>query len=155
VNVLPAKGAVEIKYQGDMTDVNWLVGRVVHFSNSGHRTAHTIHAAQRDGPNLLLSLSDDFVVALVKIDAIDAQSLTTSTALPLAPCYRGTSIADELFRFIHPVTNVEHGGKIQLAKPLPPHHLLNVGDKLWLLDVAPGDSVEVPWIGYKQGENAP
>ena len=58
---------------------------------------------------------------------------------------RGVTLSDELFRFFHPVATVQEG-KINLATALPDGAPIKAGDKLWLLDVGPGDTVEVPWI---------
>ena len=54
-------------------------------------------------------------------------------------------IADELFRFQHPVKSVADG-RINLAKPLPNGPPIKPGDKVWLMDIGVGDSVEIPVI---------
>src|SRR5204863_7471171 len=59
--VLPLRAAVEIQPQGWLDrDAHIapqsLVGRVIHFRNDHHRTAHTIAAVQWDGDDLVLTL---------------------------------------------------------------------------------------------------
>jgi hypothetical protein len=151
-DILPLRCAVSIALENppQPLDLQALVGRVVHFRNDRHRTTHTISAAERDGTNLLLSVGDDLRVGLAKVDALEPQAIITSTALPLAPTYRGATVCDELFRNFTPVASVG-GGKINLAKPWASAHgnpPFKPGDNVWLLDVAPGDTIEVPWISY-------
>src|SRR5206468_1988188 len=116
-------------------------GNVIRFVNDRHATAHQISEVQDGGRTVVVKLADDLQVGLVRIDGVEPTALTTSTAVPLFPAYRGTTVCDELFRFFHPVQQVVEG-KITLAKPLPAEHPFKVGEKAWLLDVGPGDIVE-------------
>jgi hypothetical protein len=120
---------------------------VIHFVNDYHRSAHTVASVVRDREtgNYLLTLADDILVGLAKVDAVESDAVTTSTALPLAPAYRGITLADELFRFQHPVKSVA-GGRINLARPLPSTRPIKAGENVWLMDVGVGDSVEMPAI---------
>lgn len=154
LDVLPLSGHVKIKLKGDrpFDDPQALVGRVVQFVNDRHRTSHPVTAARReDSENIILTLGDDILIGLAKLDSINEEHLTTSTAMPLAPSYPGTFLADELFRLQHPVKSVE-GGKINLASPLPGGHPLKPGDKVWLMDIGPGDAIEIPKITWKLEE---
>jgi len=147
-SVLPMTSAVEVAADPNNPFVpNEVIGRVVHFTNGRRRSAHTIVGVERerDSPNYILTLGDDILVGLAKIDAVAPDALTTTTALPLAPAYTGVTLADDLFRFQHPVKRVE-GGRITLEKPLPSTQPIKPGDNVWLLDVGVGDSVQIPTI---------
>ena len=149
--VYPLVGGVVMKADElwMMHDVDRLVGRIVHFRNDRHRTAHMIEAVERqDDFTVLLKLRDDLPVGLAKIDQVEPDRLVTSTALPLAPTYHGVTLADEMFRFQHPVASVADG-TIVLASPLPSQHPLKAGDNVWLMDVGVGDAVEIPSIRYQ------
>ena len=148
VGVLPMTSKVEISVNpvrpANPADV---VGQVIRFVNGDHSTAHTVTAVEQDRNtgNFMLTLGDDVFVGVAKVDAVESESITTSTALPLAPAYRGVTLADELCRFQHPVKSVANG-KITLAKPLPPGHPIKPGEKVWLMDIGVGDSVEIPLV---------
>ncbi len=123
-----------------------LVGRVIHFSNARHRTAHTIATAKIEANNLVLTLDDDILVGVAKLDKVEVQQLHTSTALPLYPSYRGTTLTDELFHASLLVDHVDHDGNIKLLKKLPDDHSIKAGDRVWLMDVGVGDRAEIPFI---------
>jgi hypothetical protein len=131
-----------------------LVGQVLHFKNGNYRTAHTIASAQSEGDDVVITFTDDILVGTAKIDAIEQQALITSTAMPLAPTYRGTTLCDELFRLSVPVKSVENG-RIELASPLPSNHNLKPGDKIWLSNVGVGDTIDIPLIRWTQEESKP
>jgi hypothetical protein len=129
-----------------------LEGRVIHFRNDRHRTAHTVLSVappDADGAqgDLLLTLADDVLLGLAKVDAVQAGAVTTATALPLAPAYRGVTLADDMFRFQHAVRNVADG-KITFAAPLPDGHPLKPGGNVWLMDVGVGDVIEIPSVRW-------
>jgi hypothetical protein len=146
VSVYALTSSVGIRFEPDQAaDMQSLVGRVVHFRNDRRRTAHTVVAAEGGENEIVLKLADDVIVGLAKVDAVEQGAITTSTALPLAPTYRGTTLSDEMLRFQHAVRNVA-GGKITLDSPLPADHPLKAGQKVWLLDVGIGDVVDVPYI---------
>jgi hypothetical protein len=148
VGVLPMTSAVEVAADPERSfHPDDVVGRVVHFTNGRRRSAHTVVGVERerDSKNYLLRLGDDILVGLAKIDAVTPDGLTTTTALPLAPAYTGVALADDLFRFQHPVNRVERG-RITLDKPLPATLAIKPGDNAWLLDVGVGDTVQIPTI---------
>ena len=142
--VFPSQSAVEISMGSKVSEL-LRVGDVVRLVNPHHASAHQITAIRREGEKTILSFADDLAVGLVKVEAVSNIAITTSSAVPLFPTYRGVTLSDDLFRFFHPVYRVEEG-KIFLALPLPAGHPVKPGDQLWLLDVGPGDGVEVPWI---------
>jgi hypothetical protein len=117
-----------------------LVGRTAFFSNSLHQTAHPIQSITRDGDELTITLGDDVLVGRAKIDAVGDQSLTTQTALPLAPIYAGTTLSDEPFSTHLSVQNIQNGS-IKLAQP---SKSITPGDNVWLADIGPGDKIVIP-----------
>jgi hypothetical protein len=146
--VLPLKSVVDVSIDPDRPlDPQSLIGQVVHFVNDHHRTAHTITSAWREGPKLELTLGDDLMVGLAKVDQVDKQMIRTSTPLPLAPTYRGASITDERCDHYFPIVSASDG-RIKLASPLPRDATIKKGDLIWISDVAPGDSVEIPLLVF-------
>ena len=146
--VMPTTGKIRVAINTRLGnfDEDTLVGRVIHFDNNWHRTAHTITSARREADNtLLLTLRDDFVVGFAELDGVEPRRLHTSTALPLSPCYRGTTLSDELFRLSANVVEVT-GGNIRLLNDLPKEHPLRPGSRVWLLDVGVGDRAEIPCV---------
>jgi hypothetical protein len=153
--VLPMQCAVEAQIDEPASlDPHEFIGRVAYFYNNYHRTAHTVTGIERQGDKWLITVADDLLVGLAKIDAVqqttlnDFATLTTSTALPLAPVYHGTTATDELFRTQVPVDHVA-GGKIVLNRPLPPDSKIKPGESVWLLDAGIGDMIEFPSISYE------
>lgn len=147
IAVEPAEERVRIKGKGSaLQSPQDLVGRIVHFRNNRHRTAHPVRAAERqaDG-SVLLTLADDIRVGLAKVGGVAEAEIATSTALPLDVTYRGATLSDEQARFQHPVKSVG-GGKIVLDRPLPKEHPIVSGGVVWLLDVGVGDAVELAGI---------
>ncbi len=159
--LFPLHSAVAVVFNGDAspTDAQSLVGRVVFFRNDRHRVAHTVSSAVRDFDNPLkytLTLTDDILVGIARLDRVEPTFLSTSTALPLSPTYRGTTLAADLFRLTRPVEGVIDG-KLELSQPMPPNNPLKPGDNVWLLNVGVGDTIEVPTVRYKEelGQSAP
>jgi hypothetical protein len=147
--ILPLRSGItaEISLLGPR-DFDALPGAVCHFRNSMRRTAHTIQSVRKEGDQYTMQLTDDILVGLAKIDAIEPQAIVTSTPLPLAPTYRGTTLYDEIFSLSVPVKSVANG-RIELAQPLPADQKLKVGDKVWLSDIGVGDTIEVPQHKFK------
>jgi hypothetical protein len=119
------------------------VGRVVHFVNEQRRTAHPIVAATREGEDIILTTADDVLIGRAHLDEVTDESLMTQTALPLAPIYRGCMLADARFQPMARVAQIGNG-KITLAAPLGPQDRPAPGDDVWLINVGPGDTFELP-----------
>jgi len=155
-DVLPLKGAVVARFPGAI-DASRVLGQVAHFVNDRHRTAHTIAKVEPEQDGYVLTFNDDLIIGAVKVEGVQPQSIATSTAIPLSPSYRGASLTDELFRDYCPIQSAE--GTITLAKPWASAHgahgPLKKGDTAYVLDVAPGDSIEIPWVRYTEGEPKP
>ncbi len=151
--VLPTLSGVQVALDANVHLENQLfAGNVVRFVNDRHATAHQLASVKIESGRVVMMFKDDVIVGQVKIAGIEPSALAISTAVPLFPAYRGVTLADEMFRFFHPVSDVVEG-KINLAKPLAANQPLKVGDKAWLVDVGPGDRVEVPWIHYQSNED--
>jgi hypothetical protein len=63
--------------------------------------------------------------------------------MPLAGVYRGVTLSDDGGAISALVKNVS-GGKINLAKPIEKGDAVKPGDDVWLINVGPGDKLEVP-----------
>ena len=121
------------------------VGRVVHFENDLRRTAHPIVAARRDGDEIVLTTGDDLLVGRARIEAVGDNVLTTKTALPLAAIYRGVTLGNADFEPVARVESVEKG-KVTLAAPVSTESRPAGGDDVWLINVGPGDTFELPSV---------
>jgi hypothetical protein len=79
------------------------------------------------------------------VDAVTDAALVivTKTALPLAPIYRGVTVASDNFHELARVREVS-GGKIALATPIAVEHRPAAGDDVWLVNVGRGDRFELP-----------
>lgn len=145
ISVDPQHSRIRVRPDASKTKPEDFIGRVVHFRNDLRRTAHTITSATRDGDAIVLAASDDLLVGRARLDTVEDSSLSTRTSLPLAPIYRGVMLASSDF---HPLARVARvgDGKIILAAPLPPDHHPAAGDDVWLINVGPGDTFELPTV---------
>jgi hypothetical protein len=128
---------------GQQVDPQSLVGRVVHFINPIRRTAHTIKTATLKEDELTLTMRDELLVGLVRIDKVSPNELTSQTAMPLDRTYRGATVANADFSFARRVRSVG-GGKIELAEPLPLENPFKAGEDVWLVNVGAGEDFVVP-----------
>jgi hypothetical protein len=144
VGVDPRRSIVRVRASTPLEPQNFL-GRVVHFSHDHRRTAHPIVEARRDGDDIVLTTADDLLVGRARIETASDDALTTKTALPLAPIYRGVTLGSRNFEPLARVAQVEKG-KIKLATPLASDHHAAPGDDVWLINVGPGDTFELPAV---------
>jgi hypothetical protein len=121
------------------------IGRIVHFHNDLRRTSHTITAAQREGDSIVLTASDDLLVGRARVDRFEDRALVTATALPLAPIYRGVTLAGAAFEPLARVSAVSEG-TITLAAPISEQNRPAAGEDVWLVNVGPGDRFELPAV---------
>jgi hypothetical protein len=139
----PAKSQVRIKPAQPQAKPEDFIGRVVHFRNDLRRTAHTVTSATRDGDDIILTASDDLLVGRARVDAVEDAALTTKTALPLAPIYRGVTLGGPGFQPLARVAEVSKG-TITLAAPIAKEQRPSPGEDVWLINVGPGDAFELP-----------
>ena len=125
------------------------VGRVVHFNNEHRRTAHPVVAARREGDEIVLTTGDDLLVGRARVEAVREGSLATKTALPLSPVYRGVTLGNAEFEPIARVERVEKGS-IKLATQPAGGKQPEPGDDVWLINVGPGDTFELPAVGESE-----
>jgi hypothetical protein len=142
VSIDREKSIVRVRLRTDV-DPNTLNGRVAFFQNGLHRTAYPITAVAENSGLVELTTRDDLVVGRIKVDAIEALAVSTVTALPLGPIYRGTFLCADGGSAYHPVRSAG-AGKIVLTGPLAPDQLLAPGKDAWLTDVGPGDKFDMP-----------
>lgn len=145
VSVDAARSEIRIKPDQAEAQPEEFVGRIVHFHNDFRRTAHTISSARRQGEQIVLTASDDLLVGRARVDEMKGDAVATSTALPLAPIYRGVTLASASFEPIARVAEVVMG-KIMLATPIAQQHHPAAGDDVWLVNVGPGDAFELPAV---------
>jgi hypothetical protein len=119
------------------------LGRAVQFRNELRRTTHSIVAAARDGDTIVLTPSDDVIVGRARVDEARADALTTKTAMPFAATYPGAMVTDSHFRPLARVTEIEKS-MIKLTKPVEESDRPAAGDDVWLLDIGPGDTFDLP-----------
>jgi hypothetical protein len=143
VDVDPQHSCIRIHPAQSDTKPEDFTGRVVHFRNDLRRTAHTMTSATRDGDDIVLTASDDLLVGRARIDAVEDDALATRTSLPLAPIYRGVTLGSATFKPLARVARVADG-KIVLATPLGPEVRPAAGDDVWLINVGPADTFELP-----------
>jgi hypothetical protein len=147
--VLPLTGRIRVAVdRGDIGDEASLIGKVIHFSNERHRSAHTIRSARREGNSLLLGVDDDLFVGCAEVDQVEPRQVHTATAMPLALSLRGAMMTDEMFHWSRTVDQISDGN-IKLVKALPQNQGLKAGDRIWLIDVGVGDRAEIPFVEYK------
>jgi Heparinase II/III-like protein len=142
---------IRLTNRPDGFDPAALVGLPVHFENERRRTAHPIAAAAWDGDDLVLTTRDDLLVGRANITAVEAQAIRTNTSFLFAPIYRGTYATDAAFTASYPVTTVSGPGKesegaIGLVEPLPAEHPFKEGTDAWIVNVGPGDRLDVPVV---------
>lgn len=145
VAVAPAQRTLRVRLDNAPASlkIESLAGRVVHFENEWRRTAHPIADARREGDELVLTIADDLRVGRVHLTALKHAALTTDTGLPLAPIYRGVALFDDGDKPLATVRGVEKGS-IALTQPLPTRHALQSGQNIWLVNIGPGDRLDVP-----------
>ncbi|HEX8521549.1 MAG TPA: heparinase II/III family protein [Tepidisphaeraceae bacterium] len=143
-SVDPAKSIVKIAAGKGAS----LEGRVVHFSNPLHRTAHPVVSSRIVGDEVELTLKDDVLVGKVRIDALEPAAVVTGTALSFSPAYRGAWLCTSDYQGYQRIAGVE-GGRIVLEEKLPADHPFKVGQDAWIVDVGPGDGVESAAVSEK------
>ncbi len=120
-----------------------LPGRVLQLSNPLRDTVQTITRAEQAGDELVLTVKDDLRVGLVHVSAVEGATLTTKTALHLAPLYRGVTLCT---RADQPLATVIEAKAGQLTLAAPPTGKIAAGEDVWLVDAAVGETVRLPAI---------
>ncbi|HZZ44927.1 MAG TPA: heparinase II/III family protein [Tepidisphaeraceae bacterium] len=137
----PQNTQVRVKISSSI-DPATLVGRVVHFENDLHRTAHPITAARIDDNDLVLTTQDDLFVGRIHVTKTIGSTVLTQTPLPITTIYPGTLLTDASLNPVGRVKEVSPG-KIQLTEPVKDQSLPTNQDA-WLVNVGPGDQLKVP-----------
>jgi hypothetical protein len=129
-----------------MKETENLIGRVVHFSNSLHRTAHPVVKSE----GMKLTVGDDLVVGKARVDSVAGDALVTHTAMPFAGSYAGAWVCTADYQGWRRIKAVS-GGKIQLEEKLADGHPLMKAKDVWIVDVGPGDRIECAKIEAEEG----
>lgn len=143
VNV--AAGQLRVRLAGGSPPPNLglLSGRVLHLTNALRDTVQTITSVRLEGGELVFTLKDDLRVGLVHVASAEGATLTTKTALPLAPNYRGVTLCDHADVPLATVVEAKNG---VLTFTGPPAGKVTSGDDVWLVDAAVGETVRVPAV---------
>jgi hypothetical protein len=123
-------------------DPSSLTGKIVHFENGIRRTAHPIRAAELEGMQLVLTTRDDLFVGRAHVTGIDSATVGTDVHFHFAPTYRGTYLCDLDFGRYYPIKEARTDG-ILLREPLPEDHRVAIGKDAWIVNVGPGDKMEI------------
>ena len=126
-------------------DVAALSGRTAHFSNDLGQTVHPIASATRAGNVLTLKTADAILVGRARADDVTGATVATSTVLPLASTYAGTTLLDSDFA---PLARVRSAGIGAIALAAPPQKTVAPSSDVWFSNVGAGDEVEFPALFY-------
>ncbi len=141
--VAPASGRIHITCDTPPTDLGALVGKIMHFQNDYRRTAHPIELAELVEGGFVVTVRDDLLVGRVRIGELRPEGFTTATGMAFAPVYDGTYVADEAFSVLVPIAGVK-GGVVTYTAPRADSAPFVSGEDAWIVNVGPGDRVEVP-----------
>lgn len=146
VSVDPARRTIGVRLDAaapGQPDTAALAGRVAHFVSDLRQTAHPLVSVRRQNSDtLILSTADDLLIGRARLSKVDAATLGTNTPLPLAPLYQGAAVSPDFSHFAR-VRAVE-GGTIRLVSPQQTPHSFHAGQDVWLVNVGPGDRLEIP-----------
>ena len=142
VKVDPEANQVLVEADTSKLDPGALAGRVLHFENAIRRTAHPVTAVERTAEGFLVTLGDELRVGRIRVASIREDALTTATGLSFAPVYDGTYAADPAFGTFVPLREVK-GGEAVFVEPRTEPAPFEVGGDAWIVDVGPGDRVEM------------
>ena len=147
IGLAPARFEVRVRLDSvpEGFEAASLEGRVAHFVNDLRRTAHPIAVARLEGDELVLVTRDDLLVGRAHVTGIGDDALQTDTAFAFASVYAGAWVAAAEFGQYMPVHDVAEG-RIRLAARLPQEHAFKVGEDAWIVNVGPGDRLEVPAV---------
>ncbi len=116
-------------------------GKIMNISNAYKNTVHPIASAMVDKDLLEVTTSDDLIVGKLKVDSTNAEYIFTSTTLPFAELYRGTTLLDKDMQPVALITDVVHkGAKLKI---LTNGGHISSGDDLWICNIALDDLVEI------------
>ena len=90
-------------------------------------------------------MRDDLLVGHLNVAAVTPTGLTTATGLAFAPVYAGTYLADAALNNVQAIQGVEKG-VVNFITPNAQRALFEAGQDVWVLDVGPGDRVEIPLV---------
>lgn len=148
LKVDPESNRVYVATDRTDVDLNGLVGKVVHFENTIRRTAHPVASVARTTDGFALTVGDDLRVGRLRVAAIREDAFTTATGMAFAPAYDGIYATDPEFSAFVPLREVA-GGEARFLTPRPDPAPFEVGKDAWIVDVGPGDRVEVVSVTVK------
>jgi len=125
-----------------------LGGLIVHFENDFRRAVHPIQSVAAAEGGLAITVGDDLRVGRVRIAEVREGGLATATGLAFAPVYDGTYAADTAYSEFVPLRRVA-GGVVEFAAPRAAPAPFVAGADAWLVNVGPGDRVEIPRVSVR------
>jgi hypothetical protein len=126
-------------------DLASLAGKTIHFQNELRRTAHAILSAVPAEDGLVITVRDDLLVGRVKIGTLRPEGFTTATGMAFPAVYDGVYTSDLGFSVFVPIAGVK-GGVVTYTTPRTDAAPLVSGEDAWIVDVGPGDRVEIPTV---------
>lgn len=143
--VEPSSGRVHVACGALPADIASLSDRVVHFENDLRRTAHPIQSVEAEEGGFVVTVGDELLVGRVKIGELRPEGFTTATGMAFAPVYDGTCATDEAFSAFVPIAGVK-GGVVTYTELRADNGPFVSGEDAWIVDVGPGDRVDIPMV---------
>ncbi|MCP4643987.1 MAG: hypothetical protein GY851_26325 [bacterium] len=130
---------------------------VAHFENGLRRTAHPVMNAEFENDILTLTTRDDILTGRVRVTEVEAQALRTNTHMEFASEYDGSYIADGSLAGFFPMRTVSRpkgeDSALALVESLPEGNPFTSGEDVWIVNVGPGDRMEIPAVFSWTKEN--
>ncbi|WP_345031683.1 heparinase II/III domain-containing protein [Ravibacter arvi] len=120
---------------------NDLANEIAFFANAGKRTAHPVKSAVLKNRKLIITTVDDLLIGKLRLDEADKENLRTQTSLTFQKHYNGVYLLDPAYQPIARVAKIADG---KVSTDQPPSSAVHKGDVLWLSNVGPGDTFEIP-----------
>mgnify|MGYP003643957383 CR=1 FL=1 len=141
----PVAGQIYVTCEKADSVLSALPGKIAHFVNPQRRTAHPIQSVEATPEGFVMTCKDDLRVGRVRIAGVTETGLTTATGLSFAPVYDGTHACDEAFSTFVPLTRV-NGDTLEYVSPHPDAGPFAIGQDAWIVNVGPGDQIEIPQV---------
>lgn len=113
---------------------------VSYFSNAHKSIVHPTLRIEKKRDLINISVKDDLLVGLLRVESTEPGSVLTTTALPFSPLYKGASVLDVNLNEVGTVKSINKGKLLYAKEPIKAPRK---GDDLWLCTVGIGDKMEI------------